>query len=368
MNSTNSRRGRNVVITVAVIVAIAAIFGYRFSQLGRDTALASIRSEHERLGVPVETARAEIRDLETWTNLAGTVEGVTQYAVVSNNALRVVGIPVVEGMRVEKGDVVLRLADEAPSPMFHSVSRSRATHDNALREARRMRNLYAEGAVSKQALDNAETALRVAEADLQDAEGSTVLTASEAGVVASVLVLEGDTVSPNAPLVWITDTRRVNVKFEAGSNQALSLALDQMAVLTAPGGHEIVGSLTKLDLMADPDTHLLSGEVTFPNEDGRLVPGLLVSFVVRTDYRVNTLSVPATALVDEGAALWTVLDEGDDGPDAIAARTDVTVGLRTTDRVEIVKGLEDGAVVVLHGQSLLSDGVKVNDVTGQGGE
>ena len=54
---------------------------------------------------------------------------------------------------------------------------------------------------------------------------STVLTAGEAGVVASILVLEGDTATPNAPLVWITDTHEVHVKFKAGSNQALSLAL-----------------------------------------------------------------------------------------------------------------------------------------------
>lgn len=364
MSSRNNNRGRALVITVAVIVAVVAVFAIRFTQLGRDTALASIRSEQERLGIPVEIVKAERRELARWTNLAGTVEGVTQYAVVSGNALRIVGIPVVEGMRVEKGDAIIRLADETPNPMFHSLSRSRANHDNALREAQRMRNLYAEGAVSKQALDRAETSLRVAEADLQSAEGSTVLTASEDGVVAAILVLEGDTVSPNKPLVWITDTHEVHVKFAAGSNQALSLGLGLEAVWKAPGGGEVTGSLTQLDLMADPATHLLSGKVTFPNEDGRLLPGLLVSFVVRTDYRPQAIAVPAASLTAE-AMVWRVT--GSKG-DLSAEKTAVTVGLQTTDYVEITEGLEPGAVVVLHGQTLLTDGVKVNDVTGPGGE
>lgn len=362
--SSNRNRGRALVITVAVILAVVVVFAYRFAQLGEDTALASIRSEQERLGIPVETVLAQPRDLARWTNLAGTVEGVTQYAVVSGNALRVVGIPVVEGMTVAKGDVVIRLADETPNPMFHSVSRARANYENVQRDVLRMRNLYAEGAVSKQNLDAAETNLRVAESDLQNAEGSTVLKASEDGVVAAILVLEGDTVSPNKPLVWITDTHTVHVKFEAGSNQALSLALGQEAVWKVSGGEDVSGSLTQLDLMADPSTHLLSGKVTFPNEDGRLLPGLLVSFVVRTEFRPGALTVPSASLVLDGSKVWTVKGEGDR---LSAEQTPVTVGLSTTDYVEITDGLEIDAVVVLHGQTFLTDGVKVNPVAEQEG-
>ena len=125
-----------------------------------------------------------------------------QYPVVSNNALRVVGIPVAEGDRVEAGDVIIRLAAGAPSPMFHSLDKSRATYENALINVKRLHNLYAEGAVSESDLDAAETQLKVYAADLQDAEGSTALTASQAGVVASILVTEGETVKTGTPLAW----------------------------------------------------------------------------------------------------------------------------------------------------------------------
>lgn len=365
--SNPSRRGRNVTVAAFIVIALVAVFGYRFHQLGQSTALASIRSEQERLGIPVETAPVDRRDLARWTNLAGTVEGVTQYAVVSNNALRVTGIPVAEGMVVSEGDVIIRLADEAPNPMFHSASRARANHENVLRDVQRMRNLYAEGAVSKQDLDTAETALRVAETDLQDAEGSTVLRAAEDGVVAAILIKEGETVGAGKPLVWITDTREVQIRFEAGSHQALSLSLDQLAVWTTPEGRLVEGRVTQLDLMADPDTHLLSGEVTFANEDGRLVPGLLVSFRVRTDHRPDVVTVPAASLFENGngTGVWVV--SGDD-LDTTANLRPVIPGLHTTDNVEIVGGLTAGERVVVHGQTLLSDGGRINDVTGVGGE
>ncbi|MCP4573578.1 MAG: efflux RND transporter periplasmic adaptor subunit [bacterium] len=362
-----NRKFRNLAVLVFVVAALIAVFGVRFLQLGQSTALASIRSEQERLGIPVETVAATRGELADWITLAGTVEGVTQYPVVSGNALRVVGIPVVEGMAVTKGDVILRLANEAPNPMFHSVSRSIATHENALRDARRMRNLYAEGAVSKQQLDAAETALRVAESDLQDAEGSTVLLAGESGVVAAILVKEGETVAVNKPLVWIADTHEVNVQFDAGSNQALSLAREQFAVWRTPTGAEVEGRLTELDLMADPDTHLLSGKVRFPNADGRLVPGLLVSFRVRIAYRADALTVPSAAVQagETSPEVWLVRHA--DGEEQARLRP-VATGLGTTDRVEIALGLEPGDLVVLHGQTLLTDGVKINDVTERGGE
>ncbi len=367
MSNQKPRTGRNLMILIVVAVSIAAVFGFRFNQLSADSALASIRTEHERLGVPVETATVTRNDLATWTNLAGTVEGVTQYPIVSNNALRVVGLPVTEGMTVAKGDVIVRLADEAPNPMFHSTNRARASFENVQRDVQRLRNLFAEGAVSKQELDSAETALRVARTDLQDAEGSTVLVASQGGVVAAILVSMGDTADPNQPLVWITDTSEVIIKFDAGSNQALSLSEGQLAQWISLEGGSVDGVLSQLDLMADPKSHLLAGEATFANADGRFVPGLLVNFKVRTDHRPAVVSIPVASVnfKETGADVWVV--SGNQG-DTVAARRAVAVGLQTTDEVEIVMGLEPGEAVVLYGQTLVTDGGKVNPVGAAGGE
>lgn len=347
---------RNLIMTIVIVLALAAFFGVRFHQLGQDSALASIRSVQEAEGIPVEIVAVTSGDLEKWMTLAGTVEGTVQYPVVSNNALRVVGIPVSEGDRVQSGDVILRLASEAPSPMYHSVDQARARYQQALVDVRRIRNLHAEGAVSQSDLDAAETNLQVLAADLQNAEGSTVLVAAEAGVVTSILVSEGETVSTGKPLVWIADTAEVKVVFEAGSHQALSLQPGQRATWTSPEGLERHGQVSQLDLMADPDTHLLEGEVRFENADGRLVPGLLVSFRVRTNQRLDALLVPAACLVSEDGqdAVWVAGDT--------ATLVPVELGLRTADQVEITAGLREGQRVVRHGQTLLTEGVKIKTV------
>jgi RND family efflux transporter MFP subunit len=357
MSTTGNNRARTLVWTVVVVVAIAAVFGLRFNQLGQDTALASIRSVQDEEGVPVETVTARRAEMSQWITLAGTVEGRVQYPVVSNNALQVMAVAVKEGDRVKKGDVIIRLATGAPSPMYHSVPRARASFENAKVDVERLRNLYEAGAVSLSELDAAETQLKVLATDLQDAEGSSALTATEPGVVSSILVNEGQMVKAGNPLVWITDTAEVVVKFSAGSSQALRLEEGLEAVWTSPEGTVRKGLVTQLDLMADPATHLLDGEARFDNSDGRLVPGLLVSFKVRTSQKVGALTIPAGCVMThlDQKAVWVV--------DETAQLVPVQLGLSTVDEVEVVNGLQEGQQVVLHGQTLLREGVLVKDVT-----
>lgn len=356
MSESRGNRVRSLTITVLVVVAIAALFGVRFNELGQKQALASIRSVHEDEGFPVETVEVKKSQLSEWITLAGVVEGKVQYPVVSNNALPVVSVDVREGDRVEKGDVILRLATGAPTPMYHSLERSKANYQNAHTNVKRLRNLFAAGAISQADLDAAETTLKVLAADLQDAEGSSVLTASEAGVVSSILISEGQMVKAGSPLVWITDTSEVKVKFEAGSNQALSLRTGLEAQWVMPSGETRTGTVSQLDLMADPMTHLLAGEVHFDNSDGRLIPGLLVNFKVRVSQLNGALVLPVGCIMrhQDQTAVWVV--------DETVRRVEVQLGMETVDEVEILSGLSEGQIVVLHGQTLLKEGVLVKDV------
>lgn len=362
------RRGRALALAAAVVAVLVVVFGLRFRQLGRSEAIAGIRAVQLAEGVPVQTATAAVGELETWITLAGTVEGTVQYPIVSNNALRVVAVPVREGDPVAAGDVIIRLADDAPSPMYHNLEKIRANHAQAVVDVRRLRNLHAEGAVARADLDAAETRLAALAADLQTAAGSIVLTASAPGIVTAVLVDEGETVKTGKPLAWVSDAREVKLAFDAGSSQALALAPGQQARWLLPDGTPGgTGTVARLDLMADPQTHLLRGEALFANPDGRLVPGLLVTLEVRTGHRPDALLLPRECLVEDGgeAAVWVVVTGGDGD---VAARRPVTAGAADADRVEIRAGLAPGDLAVRHGQTLLTDGARVRIVPPTAGE
>ena len=243
-----------------------------------------------------------------------------QYAVTSTNALRIMAITVHEGDTVRAGDVIVRLAREAPTPMVHSYARAQATTRTRSRTCSACAPLHAQGAISDQALDQAETRLKVAAADLQDVEGSTSLVATQDGIVAGIVVNTGDTAEAGKPLVWIARTDDVKVNFTAGSRQALALAVGPAGGVGRARRLAAQGEVARLDLRADPKTHLLAGEALFANPDGRLVPGLLVSIRVRTGVRDGRGPRAGARRWSTAPALFVV------GADDVARKRPVTIG------------------------------------------
>ncbi len=370
MNGTRKPgRRRGAVILWIIIIIVIAIFAIRFWQLGRKESYASIRSVQESEGKPVEVVAAAIGDLEVWTTLAGTVEGILQYPVVSTNTIRVIDVVKREGDRVKMGDVIIRLEKTAPNPMLHSYNRSKAVYEDALADVKRMRALFDEGAISRQALDKTELALEVAKTDLVNARESTNLVATHAGVVTAVNIEEGEMAAAHAPLAWVARTDSVKIVFEAGSRQALALRVGQRAIWESRGsGESGEGVISELDLAADPESHLLGGEALYPNPDGHLIPGLLVSFRVRTGERKGIVKSPIDCLIqtDDHFDVF-VVEPGDGGKHYVRRRT-VETGLRTSDEVEIVSGVEAGELVVQFGKTMIHDGDLVKIISGGEGQ
>ena len=363
-NPGGKKSGRGRMIFWIAVAVVVALFALRFWRVSSKESYASISAIQETDGKPVEVTTATRGNLETWTSLSGTVEGSFQYPVISTNSIAVTGVAKKEGDRVRAGDVLIRLEKGAPNPMLLSYNRSLALYEDALADAERMRALYKEGAVSKQALDKAELALTVAKGDLANAREGTSLVAKHAGVVTSVLVKEGEMANAYAPLMWIARTDSVKVGFEAGSSQAVDLKEGQKAVWSSgANGNSGTGALSRIDLSADPESHLVKGEALFRNPAGRLIPGAVVSFKVLSGERRGVVRIPSECLVDRGGATIVFAVEAN-GDTLVARQRAIRIGLSTPDEVEILSGLAEGDRVVRFGQTLLEDGDRVKIVRG----
>jgi RND family efflux transporter MFP subunit len=369
MSNGNKKKGHGRLIVVLVVVAFVAAFAIRFAVLGQKESVASIRSIQDSEGIPVEVVPAVTGDLEVWSTMAGTVEGIVQYPIVSTNSIQVMDVLRREGDHVNGGDVIVRLEKTSPNPMLHSYARSKALYDDALSDVRRMRVLYEEGAISAQQLEKAEMALKIAESDLVNARAGTDLVADREGIVTSVMVEPGEMANNGSPVAWVARTDTVRVKFRAGSRQAMVLDKGQRAVwFMEETGERGYGVISRLDLSADPDTRLLSGEAIFANPDNRLIPGLLVSFGVLTGERRGVVKIPVGSLILRGDQFYVYIVEDDGAGKTRSTLRNVEPGLRTSDEVEIMSGVAEGERVVLFGQTRVEDGSLVKVVNAGEGE
>lgn len=365
MKSDNAGNSRKALWTALIIIIIAAAaFTARFASMDRIGAVENIQSVQSREGKPVELVEAEQGGISRWITVAGTVEGLRQYPIISTNTIQIDRILRTEGEKVEPGDVIIRLIKDAPNPMLHSYRRAKAVYEDARRDLERMRNLYEEGAVSRQALDKAELNYTVARTNLNNAAEGINLKTSYGGIVTSIMVEEAEMAQAGSPLAWIATTDTVKVVFQAGSRQALDLEIGQPAVwkseLTGRSGE---GRISRLAVSADPRTHLLEGEAVFPNPDGDLVPGLLVSFDVEVATESGVVTVPSESVIKtDGRYILYVAEETEQG--FRARMRQVETGVQTSDTVQITSGLSPGELVVKFGQSKLEDGDLIKPVEG----
>ena len=309
-------------------------------------------------GVPVEVASARVGSLVVAREYTGTVRGIRSATIKARTGDEIVEIPVRVGQRVMAGDVLIRQSSEGS---MASVRQAEAAFEQAGRSVERLRPLREQGAISEQDWDNAVTALSVAEANLDAATRSVVLTSPIDGIVTDILETSGTVPSSGNPLVRVSDLSRVQVLLRVSTAQSRELALGQRASLPE---YTLEGRVSRIALQADPDTRLLEVELTFPGTrsgvDGsrgqRVVPGGLATARVVVGQRDSTLLVPRIA-TREGT-VWVI------DADRFASRRSVTIGLVADDHVEVLEGLVEGDRVVVAGASLLSEGALARIVGG----
>lgn len=206
------------------------------------------------------------------------------------------------------------------------------------------------------ASDLARAEARVAQAQAQLEEtriqlADAILRAPFDGVVATVNVAPGETISAaNAPIVLI-DVSRFLVKVTVDEvdigqvriGQAVEVLID--ALDSAP----LMGTVQRLEPLPQGDSAVTAYQVTIEVDpaDQPLKPGMTASALITADQRTSVLQVPLAAVREEnGKMLVSVAVTDANGQRSVEERT-VETGLRTDERVEILSGLSEGEQVVL---------------------
>ncbi|MFV9504390.1 MAG: efflux RND transporter periplasmic adaptor subunit [Oscillochloridaceae bacterium umkhey_bin13] len=201
-------------------------------------------------------------------------------------------------------------------------------------------------------LARAEAAVAAAQAQLDQVQiqlDDTLLRAPFAGVVATVNVAPGESISGQSPLVLV-DISRFLVKVTVDEvdiarvqpGQTVEVLIDALAT-TLPG------TVVSLEPLPQAGSAVTAYRVTVEIDpaESALKPGMTVSATIIADRREGVVTVPVAAVRTlEGQSTVSVVVPDAAGSRSLEERT-VTVGLRAGDRLEITSGLNAGDEVVL---------------------
>ncbi|HLT36877.1 MAG TPA: efflux RND transporter periplasmic adaptor subunit [Enhygromyxa sp.] len=343
--------------------------------------------------VPVEVAAVEHGPIERRRELTGSLEASAEFIVAPKVAGRVVRVAVDLADTVTRGQVVAELDDqelqqaEAQARANLAVARAQASAaEKAVTIARRnfdrVSGLHGRSIASEQELDvarsekaEAEGNLEVARAEVQRASAEhqaakirssyAKVTAEwtegdDQRVVAARYADEGSTLAANAPLLSIVDLDPVVVVVHVTESDYAELApgIPVTVRTDAFPGESFAGQISRVAPVFRAASRQARVEMTVPNGDGRLKPGMFVRVRAVLERLEDATIVPAAALVErDGQTVVFVLPA--DGS-TVEARP-VDVGIREGERVAITakdNRAIAGRVVVL-GQQQLVDGTAI---------
>jgi RND family efflux transporter MFP subunit len=285
------------------------------------------------------------------------------------------GDPVTAGAvlaRVEERDYQSKVARAEAG-----IAQAKAGEDKALNDLTRAEALFKADALVKPDLDAARAAYQsavaqsaAARADLDVAATAlrdTTLRAPRGGVVLERKLDRGALASPGTVVFTIGAVDSLKAVF--GVPDAVVRQLRPGMSLTASADAVVDrtfnGRVTTIAPVADRDTHLFSVEVTIPNRDGALRPGMIATIQLDESNQSLTKSagpaVPLTAIVKdsakEGAYAVFVVDGNESNLQAKLRA--VTPGPIAGDGIQIASGVSAGEQVIVSGAARLRDGERI---------
>jgi RND family efflux transporter MFP subunit len=217
---------------------------------------------------------------------------------------------------------------------------------------------------SEAALASAREQVQVSQAALDRflaEEADTHLLAPFDGVVTELDANPGDLVqggtSPSGqgkPLVHLAETSRLRASFPVSTSNLSQVKLGMPVEITFDDGHTIQTKVARLSDDVSWATRTMRVEADVPNPNLSVVPGMYASATLVPVQRKGTLVLPIQAILrGKVSSVWTV-----DADNALR-EVPVTIGVETSNRVEVLNGLTEGQVVLLGNPAALPAGEKV---------
>jgi RND family efflux transporter MFP subunit len=287
------------------------------------------------------------------------IEAVNQSTVSAQVSGRIDEIDFDVDELVPKGAVLLRLRDTEQRARLESaqagLAEARARQEQARKEFRRVKEVYAKKLVSKAELDRASAELSAASARLHAAQGEarqaqeqldhTVVKAPYSGIVVKRHVELGETANPGQPLMTGFSLEDLRAVANVPQELIQQVRTHGAATVLLAGDPERRVQTARLTVVpyADPASHTFNVRVYLPAGTPDLYPGMSVKVLFPMGNK-KALLVPAKAVVfrSEVTGLYVV------DPRGRVSLRQVRVGkVRADGSIPVLAGLDAGERVAL---------------------
>jgi cobalt-zinc-cadmium efflux system membrane fusion protein len=328
------------------------------------------REQLDRIRTEVIQPATFSRTIEVTGTVAFDSERATQViAPISGPVSRLL---VAVGDRVKAAQPLALVTSPDFAAAVGAYRKADATARNAIRIADLDEQLFANDAIARRELEQAQTdavtaqadrdaalqqlrSLGVSEATITDIRKNASVTmptgairAPLQGTVVERFITPGQLVQAGAtPCFTVADLSVVWVMADVFESDLPFVALgDPAEVTTGASNDPLRGKVTNISALVDPDTRAIAVRITTPNPGEVLRKDMYARVAIRSRRPLTGLLVPVSAILRDDENLPFVYIEN---ADASFSRRSVTVRYRVGNREEVTAGLSPGERVVVEG-------------------
>ena len=339
-----------------------------------------VAGQQQSGGVPVTVVKPVRQDVPVFLRGLGLVSAYRTVIIRPRVDGTVDRVAFTEGEEVKAGTLLAQL-DPRPyqATLDQAVARKAADEANLAnarldlsRSAQLARNQFA----AQQTVDTRAATVAQQEAAIKGDDATiaaarlnlefTRITAPFEGRVGLRLTDQGNFVraadNTSAGIVVLSQIKPISVTFTVPQDslpsitEAMARGKLPVAAWSPDDKSKIAdGELLTIDNAIDTTTGTIKVKATFANADNKLWPGQFINARLLIDRRDGALTVPSSAVQRGPAGLFVFVVK----PDQTAVVTPIEV-VQDTGLLSVVsKGLADDSIVVLSGQSRLTNGTRV---------
>lgn len=348
---------------------------------GREPPRAEPAGDAE-VAVPVAAEAARRGNLRAVIRTTGVVTPAagSEFIATAPEPARILDVPNVEGDRVARGDLLVRvdlpLARVDAARQRAEIASAQARFENARFARARLRDLVERGIISRREMEDADRDVADAQAEVARAEAAlaaadaavarAIIRAPFAGVIAQRLHNPGDLVQGIAtdPILRLVDPDRLEITAPVPAADAPRVLPGAAARVTSlPGTAPLRLIVASRPWAPEPGQRRPAAtgsggdalvRLTFV-EPSTIAVDTRVDIEIDGEEHVAAVLVPADALVRQGPEIVVLVAVG-----STAERRVVTTGLADGDRVEITPGVNVGELVITRGNAGLADGAAIS--------
>jgi len=380
MAANGKKKKKRIIIFSVLGVVIIALVLIVFLGSKKETILAvQVEEVGHRTITQVVTATGKIQP-EVMVRIAPEVSG------------EIVRLPVKEGQKVRKGDLLLKIEPEYYIAQRDQAAAGALRAEAALLSAKpqydRMETLHKKGLVSQSEFDVAQADVEAAKASLAQAEASlsqaeenlrkTTVYSPKSGTVSQLNLELGERITgatfSGTLVMTIADLSRMEARVEVSENDVVLVSIGDTARISVDAfrDKEVIGIVSEIANTAMTTGMGTQEEVTnfevkirIVDKEIALRPGMSMTTDIETDTREDILAVPIQSVTTR-MPKQEPKEAGEDGQSGVvlASNEDSKSGNGKKGPTEVVFVVEDGVVKAIPVERGISDDSHVEIVEG----